>query len=149
MNYLMDAVMNPFIDLWFDQSVKMIRYFFFAVYFYSPNLDNLKWKPVVTCFLSRRILIPFQVKDNIVHSSGPFCLLLFRIYFPLLTNILFHNLQFILSGSQTNLLCLIQCCLPFNVRVGIFEMVVVAMPVRFCQVFSKLAVLDRSCFQKT
>ena len=27
--------MNPFIDLWFDQSVKMIRYFFFAVKLYG------------------------------------------------------------------------------------------------------------------
>ena len=60
---------------------------------------------------------------------------------------LFDTFQFILSRTKTDFLRLVEGCLPFNVRVGIFEMVVVAMPVRFCQMFSKLAVLDRSCFQ--
>ena len=86
MNHFMNAVMDPVVNLRLDQSVKMIRYFFFSVYFYSSDLDNLKWKSVVACFLSRRVLVPFQVKDNIVHSSVPFSLLHFRIYSPLLIN---------------------------------------------------------------
>ena len=72
MNHFMNAVMDPVVNLWFDQPVKTVRYFFFAVYFYSSDLDNLEWKFVVASFLSRWILIPFQVKNYIVHLSIPF-----------------------------------------------------------------------------
>ena len=60
---------------------------------------------------------------------------------------LFNSLQFILSGAQTNLFCLIQSCLPLNIGVGIFEVVVVTVPSWFCQMFSKLAVGHRCSFQ--
>lgn len=43
--------------------------------------------------------------------------------------ILFYDLELILSASQTNLFALFQSCFPLNVRVRIFEVVVMAMPI--------------------
>ena len=60
---------------------------------------------------------------------------------------LFYSFQFIFSRSKTDLLRLIQRCFPLDVWVGIFEMVVVAVPSFFCQMFSELAVCNRCCLQ--
>ena len=53
---------------------------------------------------------------------------------------LFDSFQFILSRTKADLFRLIKGCLPFNIRVGIFEMIVVAVPSRLCKVLAKLAV---------
>lgn len=55
--------------------------------------------------------------------------------------------QFICTGTQTDFFCLIQRRFPFHIRIGIQEMIVMMMPVRLCQMFSKLAVCDRSRLQ--
>ena len=60
---------------------------------------------------------------------------------------LFDTFQFILSRTKTNFLCLVEGCLPFNVRIGILEMIVGAMPSRLCKMLAKLTVFDRSCLQ--
>ena len=46
--------------------------------------------------------------------------------------LLFDPFQFILSGSQTDLFCLIQGRLPFDVWIGILEMIVMAEPDWHC-----------------
>ena len=60
---------------------------------------------------------------------------------------LFDSFQFILSRTKTNFLCLVKGCLPFNIRIGILEMIVVAMPSRLCKMLAKMTVFDRSCLQ--
>ena len=49
---------------------------------------------------------------------------------------LFDSFQFILSRTKADLFRLIKGCLPFNIRVGIFEMIVVAVPSRLCKVLA-------------
>lgn len=60
---------------------------------------------------------------------------------------LFDSFQFILSRTKADLFRLIKGCLPFNIRVGIFKMIVVAVPSRLCKVLAKLTVFNRSCLQ--
>ena len=43
---------------------------------------------------------------------------------------LFDCLQLILSGSQADLFCLIQSCLPLNIRIGILKVVMMTVPSR-------------------
>ena len=43
---------------------------------------------------------------------------------------LFDYLQLIFPGSQADLFCLIQSCLPLNIRIGILKMVMMTVPSR-------------------
>ena len=55
--------------------------------------------------------------------------------------------QLILSRAETDLFRLIESRLPFNIRVGILEMIMVAVPSRLGEMFPELAIGDWGCLQ--
>ena len=55
--------------------------------------------------------------------------------------------QLILSRAETDLFRLIESRLPFDIRVGILEMIMVAVPSRLGEMFPELAIGDWSCLQ--
>ena len=56
----------------------------------------------------------------------------YRRAFVILYNFccLFDHLQLIFPGSQADLFCLIQSCLPLNIRIGILKVVMMTVPSR-------------------
>lgn len=78
-------------------------------------------------------------------ESTPCCRRAFVILYDFC--FLFDYLQLIFPGSQADLFCLIQGCLPLNIRIGILKVVMMTVPSRLCQMLSKLAVGDRCCLQ--
>ena len=55
--------------------------------------------------------------------------------------------QLILSCAETDLFRLIESRLPFDIRVGILEMIMVAVPSRLGEMFPELAIGDWGCLQ--
>ena len=78
-------------------------------------------------------------------KSTPYCRRAFVILYDFC--FLFDYLQLIFPDSQADLFCLIQSCLPLNIRIGILKVVMVTVPSRLCQMLSKLTVGDRCCLQ--
>ena len=94
--------------------------------------------------------IPFLSVFSILHfliraKSTPYYRRAFVILYDFCC--LFDYLQLIFPGSQADLFCLIQSCLPLNIRIGILKVVMMTVPSRLCQMLSKLAVGDRCCLQ--
>jgi len=73
MDHFMNTVMDPVINLWPDQSVEAVCDFFSAVYFYCSDLYDLEGQFIIAGLFPLRILVPFQIKDNIIHESVPSC----------------------------------------------------------------------------
>ena len=70
----MYAVMNPVVYLWLHKSLKNIQNFSLLIHFNRTDLDDLKRQTTIGIFFSTGTLIPFQVKNNIIHTVFPsFC----------------------------------------------------------------------------
>ena len=71
MDDLSGLIMNPLINLRFDNHMKLSRYLPFLIQLPRTNLDNLKRKACNLFSFSIRTLIPLQIKHDIFHKYVP------------------------------------------------------------------------------